>query len=155
MMKIRRAELNDIPGLVNLWIEFMDFHTALDAGFVRSANASENWTAYIKTKLTDNDVRILVAEMEESLVGYVVATVNEYPPIITLTRYGFISDIAVTAEHRQQGIAHQLFETAENWLLSVGVSRIELKVDVLNDVSRSFWEKEGFKRHTETLIKKY
>ena len=154
-MIIRRAQSGDIPNLANLWIEFMDFHSDLDSSFVRSDDAANNWANYITSKLLENDIRIFVAESENTLVGYVVASIHEYPPIITLRRYGFITDIAVTALHRRKGIAHKLFQTAEQWLLSEGVPRIELKVDVVNDVSGAFWKNEGFALHTQTLIKKY
>jgi hypothetical protein len=35
------------------------------------------------------------------------------------------------------------------------VGQIELKVDVRNEVSRSFWLATGFAPHTETLIKRW
>lgn len=154
-MEIRKALLDDVPELINLWIEFMDFHAALDSDFVRSDDAADNWARFINAKFDDNDFRIFVAENVDALVGYVIATVNEYPPIRTLTRYGFVTDMAVTEKYRRRGIARKLFKEAEQWLLSVGVLRIELKVDTLNDTSRAFWKNEGFAVHTETLIKKY
>ena len=49
-MEIRPATLKDVPGLVDLWIEFMDFHTALDPDYVRSPDAVENWTAHVTEK---------------------------------------------------------------------------------------------------------
>jgi hypothetical protein len=38
-MEIRPARPEDVPGLVDLWIEFMDFHSALDQDYVRSPDA--------------------------------------------------------------------------------------------------------------------
>jgi len=154
-VKIRRACLEDVPGLVSLWVEFMDYHSALDSDFVRTLDSVEKWTSYISTQIAENAVRIFVAESEAVIVGYIVAMVESYPPIITIKNYGFIQEIAVTEKYRRRGIAHLLFETAEEWLRSVGLQRIELKIDVANELSRSFWKKEGFERHTETLIKKF
>ncbi len=54
-MEIRRAKPSDVPGLVALWEEFMDFHSALDLAFVRRANSAENWAAYITRKLNDDE----------------------------------------------------------------------------------------------------
>ena len=96
-----------------------------------------------------------MADVGESLAGYAVATVIEYPPIITIDKYGFLQDIAVSAQFRRHGIGRQLFRAAEQWLLARGVPQIEVKVDVLNSVSRAFWDAAGFSRHTETLIKKF
>ena len=79
----------------------------------------------------------------------------EYPPITTISHYGFITDIAVGKPYRRGGIGRRLFEAAEHWLLSHGVPQIEVKVDGRNTVSRAFWSAAGFQPHTQTLIKKY
>ena len=154
-MIIRPARHNDMNDLVQLWTEFMDFHTALDPDFKRSSDGARNWVNYITPKLAEDGFQVFVAESNELLVGYVIASIMEYPPITSVRQYGFISDIAVTGEFRRRGIARQLFQTAENWLISTGIKRIELKVDVGNETSRGFWTSVGFSRHTETLIKKY
>ncbi len=152
-MNIRKARPRDVDALVGLWIEFMDFHTALDSGFVRAVDAADRWAAYITERIEDCCFAVLVAEIDGEVVGYVVATEIQYPPITTIRSYGFLQEIAVTEKHRKRGIGRRLFEAAEQWLLDRGVSRIEVKVDVLNPDSRAFWESAGFAPHTETLIK--
>lgn len=154
-MEIRRAELGDIRGLVDLWVEFMDFHSSLDADFVRSKGASARWTDYITGKLDDDTYRILVAHDGDTIAGYVVAIVQEYPPIRTIEKFGFVQEIAVADRFRRQGIARRLFEAAEEWLLSTGVPHIEVRIDVANEASQRLFRGEGFTPHTETLIKKF
>jgi GNAT superfamily N-acetyltransferase len=133
----------------------MDYHCALDSGFVRAPDATERWAKYISGKLSDPEFYVLVADAGESLAGYVVAVVAEYPPIITIKNYGCLQEIAVREQHRRSGVGRRLFEAAEAWLLSRGVAQIEVKVDVANPVSRAFWDAAGFAPHTETLIKKF
>lgn len=154
-MQIRRATEADLPGLVRLWIEFMDFHADTSLRFVRSADAAERWTAYLTGKLTEDDVRVLVADDGGELVGYLMAFVAEYPPIVEARRFGFVQEIAVTAGRRREGIAHRLFAEAERWLVDLGLPHIELRIDTDNEGSRSFWRREGFGPHTENLIKRY
>jgi GNAT superfamily N-acetyltransferase len=154
-VELREAIPADVHELVELWIEFMDYHSALDPSFVRAPDATTRWADYIAAKLSDPAFQVLVADGGDSLAGYVVATVMEYAPITTIRNYGFVTDIAVREAHRRGGVGRQLFEAAERWLLSRGVSQIEVKVDVLNPVSRAFWNAAGFTPHTETLIKKY
>ena len=154
-MDIREAEPRDMDELVELWIEFMDYHCALDSGFVRASDAAARWADYISTKFRDPEFCVLVADAGKSLAGYVVATVVAYPPIITIDKYGFVQDMAVSESYRRRGTGQLLFEAAKRWLLLQGVPQIEVKVDVLNHVSRAFWGAAGFSPHTETLIKKY
>jgi ribosomal protein S18 acetylase RimI-like enzyme len=154
-MEIRPAREEDVSGLVDLWIEFMDFHTALDPDYVRSRDAVENWTAYVSEKISDEKFRIIVAVDRGRLVGHLVATLKEYPPVFTLKNYGFVQEIAVNYAYRRKGVGRRLYAAAEEWLLSAGVSRIQIKVDSDNESSRSFWKAVGFGPHTETLIKKF
>ena len=154
-MKVRTAEESDVPGLVELWVEFMDFHTALDPDFARSGNAKANWSDYITSKLGDETYRVLVATDGQVLAGYIVAIVQEYPPIRTIEKFGFIQEIAVARQFRRKGIARQLFESAEVWLIAKGVPQVEVKIDIANEASQALFGSEGFVRHTETLIKKF
>lgn len=154
-MEIRPAGPEDIPGLVDLWIEFMDFHTALDQDYVRSPEAVENWTSYITGKIADENFRVIVAVDQGDLVGHLVATLKEYPPVFTIKSYGFVQEIAVNEKYQRRGVATDLYDAAEEWLLSRGVSRIQINVDSENLASRSFWSSAGFEPHTETLIKKF
>ena len=154
-MKIRLAIPSDVDELVELWLEFMDYHSALDSGFVRAPDASAKWAEYITSKLVDPTFHVLVADTGEALAGYVVAIVVDYPPIITIKNYGFLQEIAVREPHRRSGVGAQLYEAAEAWLRAQGVSQIEVKVDVVNSAARVFWDSAGFLPHTETLIKRF
>lgn len=154
-MEIRPAKPEDVPGLVDLWIEFMDFHTALDQDYVRSPEAVDNWTSYITGKISDEKFHVLVAVDQGELAGHLVATFRDYPPVFTIKNYGFIQEIAVNEKYRRQGVARQLYAAAEKWLRAAGVSRIKANVDSDNEASGAFWRAAGFEPHTETLIKKF
>jgi ribosomal protein S18 acetylase RimI-like enzyme len=152
---VRRAEADDLPALARLWLEFMDYHAALDAHFERSPGAADRWSEYVAGKLSDPDYAVLIAQVEELPVGYVIAAIREYPPISTVQRFGFVQDLAVTGASRRQGVGRALYDAAEQWILGRGVRQIELKVDVRNGVSRRFWFASGFAPHAETLIKRW
>lgn len=154
-MDIRQANSQDIPALVELWVDFMDYHTTLDPNFVRSEDATANWAKYIASILDDKTHRILVATDGPTLAGYIVAIVQEYPPVRTIRQFGFIQEIAVADQFRRKGIARQLLEAAEAWLRSAGVPIIEVKIDVDNDASQALFRSAGFVSRTETLIKQF
>jgi GNAT superfamily N-acetyltransferase len=152
---IRKALSSDVPGLVHLWTELMDHHADVANRFVRTPDATDRWAEYITPRLEDRDTKVLVAEEDGVLVGYLVALIAEYPPIVEVRQFGFIQEILVTESHRRRGIAHELFTEAEQWLMSRGLPHVELRIDSDNTISRRFWEQEGFGPHTENLIKRY
>jgi GNAT superfamily N-acetyltransferase len=153
-MLVRRASPSDVPELVTLWTEFMVHHEALDDSLRRRDDAADLWSQYLVSRLDADRTRVLVAEAEQRLVGYAVATISEYPPIYTETEYGFIQEIVVHQGRRRRGIGRRLVAAAEAWLDGRGIRRIELKVDVLNEASRAFWQAVGYERNTESLLKK-
>jgi len=154
-MYIREAVPDDVSGLKVLWTEFMDYHVDLDSDYTRSDDALANWVDYINAKFDNESTKILVAVEEDIVVGHIGAMIRMYPPVWTITKYGFIEEIAVTERFRRKGIASRLLAAAQKWLLSEGISRIKVNIDSANEASQGFFSNQGFLDHTETLIKKY
>ena len=154
-MYIREAVPGDVSELKVLWTEFMDYHSDLDSDYARSDDALAKWTDYIYAKFEDDSAKILVAVEDKIVVGYIGAMIRMYPPVWTLTKYGYIEEIAVTEHFRRKGIASQLLVAAQKWLLSQGISRIKVNIDTANEASQGFFRRQGFLDNTETLIKKY
>lgn len=154
-MEIRAFEMEDIPELVELWKEFMDFHTRLEPDFVRSDGAAARWAEYVRSKFNDDLAQIFVAVDEGRVVAYVGAVIREYPPVFTISQYGFIEEIAVTSDCRRKGIGGRLLLAAEQWLLDAGAGHIKVNIDVVNEASQAFFRRAGFVDHTESLVKRY
>ena len=153
-LDIRPARPDDLEGLVRLWVEFMDYHTELDPHHVRSEGAERSWADYISGLVADDAWCVLVADLDRSLVGYAVATVQAYPPIVVQREYGFLQEIAVTESWRRRGIGRRLYRAAEAWLRSRAVPQIQVRVNWNNDASRAFWEREGYGPSVLTLAKR-
>ena len=154
-MHIREAVPGDVSELKVLWTEFIDYHSDLDSDYTRSDDALANWVYYIDTKFDDDLAKILVAVEDEIVVGYIGAMIRMYPPVWTISKYGYIEEIAVTENFRRKGIASQLLTAAQKWLLSHGTSRIKVNIDSANEASQGFFRSQGFLDNTETLIKKF
>ncbi|NIP17166.1 MAG: GNAT family N-acetyltransferase [Xanthomonadales bacterium] len=154
-MKIRTAEIGDLPALTVLWEEFMDFHADLDPSHMRSEGAADRWVAYVAGILGDTSHRVLVAQEGTELSGYTVALIREYPPIFEFGTFGFIQEIAVAAHRRRRGVARALLDAVEAWLRESGVPNAQVRVDVGNEASRSLFRGAGFEPFVETLIKAY
>ena len=58
----------------------------------RSDDALTSWTDYIYAKFDDDSAKILVAVDDKIVVGYIGAMIRMYPPVWTITKYGFIDN---------------------------------------------------------------
>src|ERR1700756_3868060 len=95
-LNIRRAETGDVPSVVGLWEELMDFHSARDRRLRRAADASRVFAAFLEGRLRDPGAAVWMAELERTQVGYCLAVLTEAPPVFRDRRHGQIHDLAVT-----------------------------------------------------------
>jgi len=150
---VRKATPADLGAIAELWKEFMDFHRKRDEHFVRSADGHERFKEFIAGHLSSDNSCVLVAEREQDVIGYCLATLAKYPPVFETRDYGTVFDLAVTEHCRRQGIGQRLFETAQSWFSERGVHRIEIRVAITNKSSTAFWRKAGFKPYIEMVFK--
>jgi ribosomal protein S18 acetylase RimI-like enzyme len=150
-MVIREAVPSDLEGLVELWIELMDYHRERDPFFRRSVDGHTRFRDFVVTKMEAEEAILLVAEQHGTLVGFSMAMVRDYPPVFETIRHGFIQDAVVTERARRQGVGRRLYEETLAWLREQGVSRIELEVATSNPVSQAFWYAMGFRDSIKRL----
>jgi GNAT superfamily N-acetyltransferase len=154
-MYIREATVDDVPALVELWKEFMDFHAKREPFLTRVKDADAHWAEYVQENIESAEWLVLVADDEVQVVGFCTATVKTYPPVLVTKRIGFVQDLAVTAAEREKGIGEQLFQKAESWLRTWEIDRVEVNVAVANQTGQDFWRHMGFQDYLMRLAKKY
>ncbi len=157
-MKIREAELSDLAEIGDLWVELMDYHKKLDPFFTRSPQGAELFKKHLSKQLELEQAAVFVAvdvDVDSAKVaGYTVVSISEYPPVFQKTRYGIISDLAVTKDCRGKGTGKLLFHTARQWFLKNDIDRIELRVADTNASACGFWRKMGFTSFMTTMYRK-
>ncbi|MGE5293675.1 MAG: N-acetyltransferase family protein [Solirubrobacterales bacterium] len=150
--KIRLANRRDIPDIVRLWEELMDFHRKLDPFFTRARNSADLFRRFLEQNLENDAACVLVAQTEDGIVGYCQGMLEHHPPAVLEPDYGLVLDFAVTAAHRHSGIGRQMFEALCKWFRREGVHRIEVRHSTFNPLAASFWPKMGFKPYLQTLF---
>lgn len=150
---IRQAIPEDVTAIVDIWKEFMDFHAVRDRHFTRSTDGHERFADFISGRIVHEASCVLVAEQMEQVVGYCLAVISHYPPVFLYDTYGAISDLAVRASKRRQGIGQALVNHALAWFAAHDISRVELRVAISNEASMAFWRKMGFVPYVEMLYK--
>jgi GNAT superfamily N-acetyltransferase len=149
---IRKAVTQDVPSILELWKELMDFHKERDRIFSRSATGHEGFADVITGHISSDISCVFVAEAGKDIVGYCLAFIEKYPPVLEIKEYGLVQDVAVTENHRRRGIGKRLLHEAQRWFSKNGVRRIEARVAATNKISTGFWSKMGFTPYLETVF---
>jgi ribosomal protein S18 acetylase RimI-like enzyme len=152
-LKIRKATLADLPAVVELWKELMDFHSNLDSFFSRSLDGHESFRSWIEKELESDSAELFVAEFSGEVLGYIKIEISNYPPVFELKKFGVISDAAVAMEYRRNGIGEALFQHAMKWFKEKDIKRVELRVANVNNVALGFWKKMGFAPYMTTMCR--
>jgi GNAT superfamily N-acetyltransferase len=137
--------------MIELWKGLMDFHAARDPIFIRRPDAEKNWEAFVRANMASDSAAVFVAEQDSRIVGYCMAMISSYPPVLALSTFGELMDLMVHSEHRRQGIGEQLLGAAIAWYKDRGIKRIEVRVAATNEISMVFWPKMGFQPYLKTL----
>jgi len=127
----------------DLWVELMTFHVGLDSRFGLPAQGRANYLRHIHMSMRDAYYHILVAEVEQRVIGYVIGYVAQNPPIFPNPNYGFIADLCVTTSARRHGVGALLVQGISQWFRSRGMTSIQMNVAHNNPVSQAFWRKIG------------
>ncbi len=149
---IRLATRRDIPAMVVLWEELMDFHRVRDPFFTRSDNGGDIFAQFVGENIRNDSACVLVATVEGKIVGYCQGMLDRHPPALQEPNFGQVLDFGVTAEYRRAGIGEQMFRALCEWFRREGVRRIEVRHSTFNEIGARFWPKMGFQPYLQTLF---
>ncbi|MGD2176922.1 MAG: GNAT family N-acetyltransferase [Anaerolineae bacterium] len=153
-MVIRTANEDDLPEMLRLWREMMDFHARCDARFRPRPlpEAEQAWTKYLREDIWDSDRWcILVAEADDALVGQIGGELREAVPVFEPRTYGYITDIVVDPAARRRGIGRALFKALEEWFRGRGAADLQLQVLESNPAAQAFWRAMGCSDYSDIL----
>ncbi|MCX5644505.1 MAG: GNAT family N-acetyltransferase [Phycisphaerae bacterium] len=150
---IRPATRRDIPAIVALWEELMDFHQARDSFFTPSDNGSKIFAEFVAENIRNDAACVLVATVDAKIVGYCQGILDRHPPALAESDFGQILDFGVTAERRRAGIGARMLEALCEWFRREGIRRIEVRHSTSNEIGARFWPKMGFAPYLQTLFR--
>jgi ribosomal protein S18 acetylase RimI-like enzyme len=109
------------------------------------------------TKLVaDEHARVFVAVREGSVVGYLIAYLEERvaTPIRRGRRFLEIDQIGVESEHRHQGIGKALLRAAETYARDLRVTILQLNTWSFNERGQEFFTRLGYVPKVLRMIKR-
>lgn len=152
-MDIRPATADDVPAVLPMVAKVCAFHEGLDPQkYAFLPHPEERYRNWLTTRATDDQSAFFVAERERRLVAFLVGTVEGEIPIYRIKRYGFIHDLWVEPEYRNEGIARQLVMLAVERFREMGVPQVRLDTAAQNAVARKLFEACGFRPSTTEML---
>ena len=149
---IRAATRRDMPSILALWEELMDFHAARDPFWRPAQDGRTVFARFLEQNLGNDAACVLVAIVDGRVVGYCQAVVDRHPPVLAEPDYGHVLDFAVTAPYRGRGIGGRMVAALREWFAREGIRRIEVRHATGNELAAQFWARMGFHAYLQTLF---
>ena len=146
-LTIRDATKEDIQTIADYCIALLEQHYELDTNFKPNDKARESYFSFLIEAIESDKNKVLVAEINNCVIGYALGEIHKKPPVFALEKYGFISDVYIIDKFRKQGISKQLFKELYLWFEKKGLSLVELSVHLKNKGAAKTFEKAGFQQY--------
>ena len=138
-----------LAGVRACLIELQDFERSLDPRLPSGTEIVDDLIPNIMDRCASCDGRVLVAELNEAVVGFVTILAKVRSDEIEEgdIEYGLVSDVVVARKYRKQGIGRKLLEAAESYAKSKGVRWLRIGVLAENhsaDGLMTQWDSRDF-----------
>jgi len=151
-MIIKEATLDDIPRIVDLWIEFMKEHDNLIINEnpklkefeVKDKNMGESYKEFLKSHIESPDGIVFIVQENEEIVGYALLFIKDEIPIYQNKKIGYASDLYVKKNFRNKGISSKLRDKALEWFKEKGMKFVAAPLHSDNKFAHSVYKKWGF-----------
>jgi ribosomal protein S18 acetylase RimI-like enzyme len=152
--KIRPGTEDDVPEMLRLWREMMDFHARVEPRFrpLPHPKGEQAWEKHLREDIWGNENWcVFVAEGQNGLVGQIMGVMRDVVPVFEPGQLGYVTDVVVDPAVRRSGVGRALFEALEAWFRQRGVSFLQLMVAHNNRTSQSFWRAVGCTDYMDVL----
>lgn len=155
--KIRKAELDDLPHIIDLACEMVSLSKShLRPGVedsevrrVRRANFEQ-----LPTALEMREGGVFVAtDLDHNHIGHILVLGNNIDPVADINQ-AWIYDVSVVKPWWGRGVGRALMRRAEGFAVGLGLEWIGLGVTVANTRAVEFYEELGYQTERIQMIKK-
>jgi ribosomal protein S18 acetylase RimI-like enzyme len=152
-MDIRPAKAEDIPAVLPMVAKISALHEAWDpAKFGFLPNPENRYRHWLIQRADDPQSVFIVAQREQRIVAFLVGTVEAEIPIYRVKEFGFLHDLWVEEEYRNEGIARQMVMLAIERFKAMGVTQIRLDTAAANEPARKLFTSCGFRVSTIEML---
>jgi ribosomal protein S18 acetylase RimI-like enzyme len=143
---VRPAERGDLTEMANLAAKLVRQHHAFDARrFFLEEPVERGYEWWLGRELENDRAMLLVATIDDAVVGYVYATIEARDWALLLDRYAGLHDIYVDDAARGRGVGEALLTAAIEELRERGAPRVVLMSAVQNESAQRLFARMGFR----------
>jgi ribosomal protein S18 acetylase RimI-like enzyme len=154
VIEIVKAEEKHAADIGRLWWEFILFHQDIDPIWTPLEGSIPGFIEnHLRRFMKSEDGLVLVSGDKGKVVGYSLSEIHRISPGLKREKYGYIDEMAVTANYQRRGIGEKMLADIMRWFQSNDIKRVELGTTTQNVVGNSFWQKQGFMIYMNTLYK--
>ena len=149
---IREARVDDVRGISELLVRLKKLNGEFDPMYKVVSNVIEKVESYTKEDLGSNKDVVLVAEVEQKIVGTIKAVLKDrrfYEPAIQ----GIIVDLYILPENRRGQLGEDLLNRIVDVLKQKGVEVVTAEFPTQNTLAVNFYQKHGFRALVNTFAK--
>ena len=145
-MKIRQAQLQDVPALAQMNQTVQQWHHDAQPSRYKPPMDSADLQQWFIERLQDESWFGFIAEVDGKPAGYVLCRVDITGdnPYVYPSKTLHINQISVDASFRRQGIGRALVQAARETAQTQGVSALTLGVHAQNARAQAFFQTMGF-----------
>lgn len=140
MIKLRQAQLDDLPTL----LVFEQALIAYERPFTPLLKADPISYYDIEGYIKSPNVEVVVAIVDNQLVGSGYALIKTAEPYKTPEQYAYLGFMYVIPEYRGKGINQKIMNHLFDWIKQQGISEIQLEVYAQNESALKAYAKIGF-----------
>ena len=148
---IRRAEIKDIPGIIELLHQVNMVHHVLRPDLFKPYTTKYN-EQELEALMSDDSKPIFVFE-DGAVLGHAFCKITEVKndKLLQDIKTLYIDDICVDENARGQHVGKALYEFVRDYAASIGCNNITLNVWEGNDAALSFYKNMGMKVQKTTM----
>jgi ribosomal protein S18 acetylase RimI-like enzyme len=154
-MEIRPATPEDVPAVLPMVKKLCELHRGWDAAKYSFLDGIEEmYRGWLAARAKDARAVFLVADRAgRGPVGFLIGTVEREIPIYKLAEYGFVHDLWVDPEYRNEGVARQMVMLAVERFRQIGVTQVRLDTASPNEAARKLFESCGFRPSVVEMLR--
>lgn len=153
-IKTSIAQTKDTDAIAEIYHECSLFHQN-NLPHIFKPTKLEIDLEYIKENINQEYVKIIKAEIDGVICGYLVLYSKDYPEQFFVEKeVGFIGSIGVSKKYQKLGVAKELLKHAEEFLKEQGIHTIEVDYYSFNKIAGSLYESAGYVEEKRFLTKK-
>ena len=143
-ISIREATEDDLPEVVELWGMLARHHETISDDFKLAWDSKRKWADYLERKFSEISTKLVVADEDGDLVGFMLCLLSPNTPIFKERKIGVITDVYVQEAFRRKGVTNKMLDVAVKWFKKNKVRSVQLAVAHDNLEARAVWRSLGF-----------